>query len=173
MTISDEQLRSAARVGSDVPACLVPGFKIVEGTGDVVRPVPLEAPPGVCSCCGRPPGCRPQKPIACSTPAAPKAPRLRRRPNLLELCKAIEAFDFQRTCALLYNDFQPVLEFVFPNVAEARRRLRAAGAAATLLCGSGSCVAGFFQTRAAAKAAFGSLAIADGEWATATGFSVA
>jgi 4-diphosphocytidyl-2-C-methyl-D-erythritol kinase len=173
VTISDEQLRSAARVGSDVPACLAPGFKIVEGTGDVVRPVALEAPAwGMLLL--RPPAGVPTAEAyrlldAGRTKGAPPSTTT----SLLELCKAIEAFDFPRTCALLYNDFQPVLEFVFPNVAEARRRLRSAGAAATLLCGSGSCVAGFFPTRAAAKAAFGALEVAEGEWATATGFSVA
>lgn len=169
--IPADRLREAARVGSDVPACLVPGFKIVEGSGDIVRPVPLEAPPwGVLLL--RPaagvPTAEAYRLIDAArggtTPVSSEA-------SLVELAKAVESRNFQRTCALLYNDFQPVVELVFPSVADVRQRLRTAGAAATLLCGSGSCVAGFFETRAIADAALASLATTEGEWAAATGFA--
>jgi 4-diphosphocytidyl-2-C-methyl-D-erythritol kinase len=168
--IPDERIRNAARAGSDVAACLVRGFKIVEGTGDIVRRVPLAAPPwGLVLL--RPPVGVPTAEAYRLLDAGRAGPSPSSEGNLLELCKAIEFRDFARACSLLYNDFQPVVELIFPSVAEARQRLRAAGAAATLLCGSGSCVAGFFETHAAAASAHRSLKTGEGEWATATCFA--
>jgi 4-diphosphocytidyl-2-C-methyl-D-erythritol kinase len=169
--IPEENLRNAMGVGSDVPACMVPGFKIVEGTGDIVKPVSIPAPPwGVLLL--RPAAGVPTSEAyrlidaarAESTPTSSEV-------EVHEMCRAIALRDFSRTCELLHNDFQPVIELIFPSVADARERLRAAGAAATLLCGSGSCVAGFFQTRDAAAEALDALSRVEGEWAAATGFA--
>jgi len=166
-----ENIRNARRVGSDVAACMVPGFKIVEGTGDKVKPLSIPPPPW---------GVLLLRPVA-GVPTS-EAYRLidaargqtlpaRTQVEVLELCRAIALRDFGRTCELLHNDFQPVIEMIFPSVADARERLRAAGAEATLLCGSGSCVAGFFKTREAAAAALDSLSTLPGEWTAATGFA--
>jgi 4-diphosphocytidyl-2-C-methyl-D-erythritol kinase len=169
--IPDERIRNAARVGSDVPACLVRGFKIVEGSGDQVRRVPLPAPPWGLVLLRPPAGVPTAEAYRLIDAGRATAPSTSSETDLLELCKAIEAHDFPRACSLLYNDFQPVIELIFPAVAEIRQRLRAAGAAATLLCGSGSCVAGFFETRAAAAAAHKALKTKEGEWATSTCFA--
>jgi 4-diphosphocytidyl-2-C-methyl-D-erythritol kinase len=166
-----ENIRNARRVGSDVPACMVPGFKIVEGTGELVKPLSIPSPPwGVLLL-------RPAVGVPTSEAYrlidAARAVNMppRTQVEVLELCRAIALRDFARTCELMHNDFQPVIEMIFPSVVEVRERLLAAGAAATLLCGSGSCVAGFFPTREAAAAGLDSLSPVPGEWAAATGFA--
>ncbi|MBV8081679.1 MAG: hypothetical protein JOY86_01705 [Candidatus Eremiobacteraeota bacterium] len=169
--ISEEHVASASRVGSDIPACMVAGFKIVEGTGDIVRHLPLPAPPWGLLLLRPPAGVPTAEAYRLLDAGRAGGPSSSSETDLLELVKAIETRDFPRACSLLYNDFQPVVELIFPAVAEARQRLRAAGAAATLLCGSGSCVAGFFETNAAAAAARKQLRTGEGEWATATCFA--
>ena len=169
--ISDEKLREAASVGSDVPACLVRGFKVVEGTGDIVRAVKLAMPTWGMLLLRPPSGVPTAEAYRLIDAARPEGAPASSDSGILELIKAIEARDFNRACALFYNDFQPVIEMIFPAVAAARQRLKAVGAAATLLCGSGACVAGFFLTRAMAESALPALSLAPGEWATATGFA--
>ncbi|HZV78993.1 MAG TPA: hypothetical protein VFF60_05190 [Candidatus Binatus sp.] len=173
--ISDDAVHNAERVGSDVPACLVRGFKRVEGTGDIVVREQLPTPPWGLLLLRPPVGVPTSEAYRLldagrsGAPASSSDPSSER--DLQELCGAIQTNDFPRACSLLHNDFQPVVELLFPSVAEARQRLREAGAAATLLCGSGSCVAGFFETRAAAAAAHKTLKTGEGEWATATCFA--
>jgi 4-diphosphocytidyl-2-C-methyl-D-erythritol kinase len=169
--ISEDRIASASRVGSDIPSCMIAGFKIVEGTGDIVRALPLAAPPWGLLLLRPPAGVPTSEAYRLLDAGRPAGPSASSETDVLELVKAIETRDFPRACSLLYNDFQPVVEMVFPAVAEARQRLRAAGAAATLLCGSGSCVAGFFETNAAAAAARKQLRTGEGEWATATCFA--
>jgi 4-diphosphocytidyl-2-C-methyl-D-erythritol kinase len=172
--ISDEAIRNAAQIGSDVPACLVRGFKRVEGTGDVVVREQLPTPPWGLLLLRPPvgvPTSEAYRLLDAGRSSAPLSSDPSSERDLQELCGAIQTNDFPRACSLLQNDFQPVVELLFPSVAEARQRLREAGAAATLLCGSGSCVAGFFETRAAAAAAHKTLKTGEGEWATATCFA--
>jgi 4-diphosphocytidyl-2-C-methyl-D-erythritol kinase len=169
--IPDEKVKSAMAVGSDVPACMVPGFKIVEGTGDVVKPVSIQAPPWGVLLLRPAAGVPTAEAYRLIDAARAETTPMWSEVEVLELCRAIALRDFQRACELMHNDFQPVIELIFPSVADVRTRLRGAGAAATLLCGSGSCVAGFFQTRDAAAAALKSLPVVPGEWAAATGFA--
>jgi 4-diphosphocytidyl-2-C-methyl-D-erythritol kinase len=51
------------------------------------------------------------------------------------------------------NDLWPAARALAPGLAEREAALRAAGAPAVLLCGSGACMAGIFPDRAAAEAA--------------------
>jgi 4-diphosphocytidyl-2-C-methyl-D-erythritol kinase len=53
----------------------------------------------------------------------------------------------------LRNDLWPAARALAPGLAEREAALRAAGAPAVLLCGSGACMAGIFPDRAAAEAA--------------------
>jgi len=158
----------APLLGSDVSACLMPGLKIVEGTGERVTPFRAPAPGW---------GVLLLQPAARVTTADAYA-RFERGAKLAPaagdlhaLCAAFAAGDFERTCALLHNDFQAVVEAAFPQVAEARERLQAAGAAAAMLCGSGSCVAGLFESAAAAETGLAQLRVGAGEWAAVTGFA--
>ena len=170
--ISDDALvRFAAQLGSDGAACLFPGFKVVEGAGERVRPLTVPPPPwGIVLL---QPGVR----IATSN-----AYRLldesrgvdvpgREDDGIDALASALRAADFSQACALLHNDFQTVIAGAFPPIAGAAERLRAAGAAATLLCGSGSCVAGFFETIETAQRAHATLSLTPQEWSCATTFA--
>ena len=170
--IPRERLADAAlRAGSDVPSLLVSGLRIVSGVGDVVEQRPGPAPGW---------GIVLLRPAAgSSTVQAYKLADDAGIPHDLaaeamrsadEMCAAFVSSDFERFTALLRNDFDAVVEREIAAVASARERLSRASAPATMLCGSGSCVAGFFETRAAANEAFSHLSLADGEWATSTGF---
>lgn len=166
----DELFRAAEKTGSDVAACLVPGLKVVEGRGERVRGLGFAAPPW---------GVLLLKPaIGIDTASAYRiVDESRPSPDasfgagdaIDRLVASLEARDFLAACALARNDFQAPIEAAFPAVAQTRGRLEAAGAPATVLCGSGACVAGIFPTVEAARIAGGRLSAGAGEWVCATG----
>jgi 4-diphosphocytidyl-2-C-methyl-D-erythritol kinase len=171
--ISEQALFDAAiKTGSDVPACLVAGFKRVEGRGEIVRPLGIRPPPW---------GLLLLKPAGgIDTTSGYRALDQSRTDSMADahhskaierLIAALESHDFAATCALAHNDFQAPIEAAYPMVADVRRRLDAAGSAATVLCGSGSCVAGWFPSVDDARSAAVRLSLADGEWSCATGFA--
>lgn len=174
VAVSDEQVRQAAiRTGSDVAACMVAGLKVVEGTGDVVRSVAARPPSW---------GVLLLKPAA-GVPTAEAYRKLdkSRAGSFGEallggteseaLCCAYAESDLSAARTLLRNDLQGPVESAFPHVADARRRLERTGAAAVVLCGSGSTVAAFFETRAGAERAERTLNTTAGDWTCVTGFS--
>lgn len=171
MPLSKDKVHAATRVGSDVPACMVPGFKIVEGTGEIVRPIPVPAPPWGIILLRPAVGVPTSEAYRLLDAAREQGAQTGTETELIALRSAIGARNFERALTLLNNDFQQVVELVFPQVASVRERLRAVGATATLLCGSGSCVAGFFEDRHAADIAFRKISRADGEWTVSTGFA--
>lgn len=169
-SISEAALvKAAAACGSDVPAVLCGRLAIVSGTGDSVTPYPCAAPPW---------GVVLLKPAIDSITsrayqwldeaAIPHPLGAQTMQRARTICRALADHDFQATMRLLHNDFDAVISPKLPAVAEAHRRLREAGAAATLLCGSGSCVAGFFATLPEADAARARLTLGPGEWAGVT-----
>lgn len=171
-----DQLRTlAARLGSDVPGCLVDGLRVVEGTGEVVRPL-LAAPPpwGVLLLkpATRVPTADAYRLLDEARAAGPARaqPDERLSSTADRLCDAYAAGDLARALPLLENDFQPVIEAAFPEIARARARLIEAGAAAALLCGSGACLAGLFETEAAAARGLRRARPGAREWSCVTGF---
>lgn len=174
VTFSESDLLEAAnKVGADVPACLTAGFKIVEGAGEVVRPISPPVPHwGVLLL---------KPPIGVPTAQAYRLVDEARASGVHSASRDADAIDevrsalmdgdFGRTCALAHNDFQRIIEEEYPAVGDARLRVIAAGAAATVLCGSGSCVAGLFENVGEAQKAFALIRPGRGEWAAATGFA--
>ena len=169
---ADALLAAAKSTGADVAACLTPGVKIVEGSGDVVRAARLTAPPFGVLLLKPGVGVETAQGYRLLDQSRSKPPDLsasaQQRRSLLQ---ALERGDFAGVCALAHNDFQGVIEAAYPPVLDARRRLSEAGAAAALLCGSGSCVAGLFPTVAAANTALERLDRNPSDWAAATGFA--
>lgn len=172
VTVRREALMAAAvRTGSDVAACLVPGFKVVTGTGDIVDPIDLPPPAW---------GVLLLKPsVSVDTATAYRmldAHRASGRPiaeddsQLHHLADAIKRSEFGAACSLMRNDFQSTIDAAYPAVADAARRLRSAGAQIALLCGSGACVAGLYPTLRDAVAATSRLQANADEWTCATGF---
>ena len=171
--LSHQHLADAAlRTGSDVPGFLTSGLRVVTGVGDRVERRAAQAPPwgivllrpAVGSATGRAYG-------LLDAAGVPHQLDESARASAEQMCSAYAASDFEQFARLLHNDFTPVIEQECPDVARARERLTSAGAQATILCGSGSCVAGFFLTRAAAHEAAQYVALGTGEWIDATGFS--
>ncbi|HXW51307.1 MAG TPA: hypothetical protein VEJ41_04895 [Candidatus Acidoferrales bacterium] len=163
---------AAIRIGSDVPSALVAGLKIVSGTGERVSAYPSTAPPW---------GIVLLKPTKGSDTAQAYAllDRAGARRQLGQssfetaraTCAAFAAADLQAFLGFLHNDFAAPVEIAFPEVADVRRKLARIGARGTILCGSGSCVAGFFETVAAAQAARDALVVDEGEWCAVTRFA--
>jgi 4-diphosphocytidyl-2-C-methyl-D-erythritol kinase len=168
-------IRVAATLGSDVPACLFPGVNRIAGTGEIVRHDAFIPPPW---------GVALLKPaVSLSTAVAYRlfddwglarersTEPVDARDNADEVRSSIRSGRFADFCRLLHNDFDPVVARELPDVARAHDRLRSVGADATLLCGSGTTVAGFFPTVADAEAAISSIELGAGEWSAATGFA--
>lgn len=164
-------LAAAVKTGSDVPACLVAGFKSVEGRGEIVRPLVIAAPPWGVLLLKPPTGVDTKTGyrVLDESRTAPAGDSVR-HDSIERLIAALDEQDFEATCALAHNDFQAPIEAAYPLVADARSRLEATGASATVLCGSGSCVAGLFPTVDGARAGAERLTLAEGEWSCATGF---
>jgi 4-diphosphocytidyl-2-C-methyl-D-erythritol kinase len=162
-------VKAAAACGSDVPAALCGRLAIVGGTGESVIPYPCAAPPwGVVLLKPAVDGITSRAYEWLDEAAVPHPLGERAVQRAQTVCRALADHDFQATMRLLHNDFDAVVSRRLPEVADAHRRLRAAGATATLLCGSGSCVAGFFATLSQASAARARLTLRPGEWAAVT-----
>ena len=137
----DELERVAARVGSDVPFFVRGGAQWARGRGE--RLAPADAP--------RFAALLSMPPAGLSTAAV--YARFDERPP------PPEAFDDEpppgmpQLGAWLRNDLWPAARDLAPTLAAREGALRAAGAPAVLLCGSGACMAGVFADRAGAEAA--------------------
>jgi 4-diphosphocytidyl-2-C-methyl-D-erythritol kinase len=175
-TLADSELcRIAAMLGSDVPVCLLPGFKRIAGTGEIVRREALVSPPwgvgllkpamGLASAVAY--GLFDEGDLARERSSKP----FDARDDADQMAASICSDSYTDFCRLLHNDFDPVVSRALPEVARTHDRLRRAGATATLLCGSGTTVAGFFPTVTDAETAIASIALDAGEWSAATGFA--
>lgn len=164
---------AAVRLGSDVPAALVPGLKIVSGVGERVTSFPCSAPPWGIVLLKPPAGSDTAQAYASLDVRGAGAPlgavSLERA---RAVCEAFAAHDFDRFVSLLHNDFGEPIEAALPAVVDARDRLQQIGAKKTILCGSGSCVAGFFLDHSSASAAREALDVRSGEWCAVTRFYV-
>ncbi|HXW76114.1 MAG TPA: hypothetical protein VEJ20_01760 [Candidatus Eremiobacteraceae bacterium] len=172
--IDDRALHeAAARTGSDVPACLIPGWKRVEGTGDVVTPfVVTPVPWGAIVA-------KPAVGIATADAyrmldawraAHPPASRAFGT-HMVSVEDALARGDLTSVRDHAVNDFQAPIEASHPEIGALRRRLLEAGASVALLCGSGACVAGLYPDVDAARYALAAIVRGDVAWAAAAGFA--
>jgi 4-diphosphocytidyl-2-C-methyl-D-erythritol kinase len=139
-----DYLSAARSLGSDVPFFLTETAALVEGTGERVTalgPVPPWHAVVV------------KPPVAVSTTwaygqidAATRPTRARNQSVSLQMGEALQRGDFERTVALMQNDFHDVLAPSTPEIAASLDALRAAGAQKPMLTGSGSCVFALTQT---------------------------
>jgi 4-diphosphocytidyl-2-C-methyl-D-erythritol kinase len=170
-----ELVRVAATLGSDVPGCLIPGFKRIAGTGELVERDAFVPPSW---------GVALLKPaVSLSTAVAYRhfdewrlvrelaAEPIDVRDDADRIAASIRSGSYIDFCKHLHNDFDLVVSAALPDVALAHERLRSAGADATLLCGSGTTVAGFFPSVAVAEHAISSIELRPGEWSATTGFA--
>jgi 4-diphosphocytidyl-2-C-methyl-D-erythritol kinase len=136
----------AARVGADVPFFVRGGAQWAEGRGERLRPT--RAPAAVLLLARHGEGL--------PTPAVYRAFDRMAPPPPDDGSEA--PADPARLAAWVRNDLWPPALALDPSLGRVARALVAAGARRALLCGSGSCLAGLFEDRAAAERACARLA---------------
>ncbi|MDP8955343.1 MAG: 4-(cytidine 5'-diphospho)-2-C-methyl-D-erythritol kinase [Actinomycetota bacterium] len=134
--LSDEDLRAVGtEVGSDVPALLSGGPALARGRGERVEPLGLPRMRWVLV----------TFPFGVSTRDAYRwwdEDESRTGNDPRDLLDAARDGDVDEVGPLLFNDLEPGVVRHHAEIAEAKRRLLDAGAAGTVLCGSGPTVAG-------------------------------
>lgn len=142
--MEEELMRIALTVGADVPFCMTGGCAHAAGTGELLTPLPtLDLPLLIVK--GR---------VGISTAALfkslclPKADAEPVRPDPAELpdVRAVLSGDTEALAGLMHNGLQAASEMLAPEIAQLADRLRAQGAKAVTMTGSGSAVAALFCT---------------------------
>ncbi len=140
----DELFSYAGRLGADVPALLLGTPSRGAGIGERLTPLTcnLSAELLIVS-----PG------FFCSTKEM--YGRFDDRTDLVQpegaeaVCSALEQGDFKALCSGLFNVFEQLLsEKQRQSIGQIKQKMRDLGAAGALMTGSGSCVAGLFETGA-------------------------
>ena len=130
----------AATLGSDVPFFIDGGAAIGSGRGEALEPLAPFAGPAVALIHLSPTGLSTAAVYRRLRPAA-----LTGSPRKLTILLACwRGGDLRRLAGRLFNDLEPPAFALAPELAVVKRELSAAGAAGTLLCGSGSSVFGLF-----------------------------
>ncbi|MBE6927993.1 MAG: 4-(cytidine 5'-diphospho)-2-C-methyl-D-erythritol kinase [Ruminococcaceae bacterium] len=135
-----------AKIGSDVPFCVVRSLCLAEGRGE--RLTKLGAVPEMHYVV-----CKPQ--ISFSTPklyAKLDEIHIRNRPDTKAMCDALRYGDVRKASSLLCNVFEEAADDV--QIAQIKQELLANGALGALMTGSGSAVYGLFETQIAAQRAY-------------------
>ena len=135
-------------LGADVPFCIRGGTALAEGKGEKLTPLPdLEHAPLLL--------CRPE--FSCSTPQLFQAVdrlKLRVRPDVAGMCRAVAAGDGPGVARRLFNVFEEALpKKQRDTVREIRSALLDAGALGAAMTGTGSGVFGIFPDGGTAEAA--------------------
>ena len=142
-----------ARIGSDVPFCVLGGTMLVEGRGERLSPQSWAAPPTwwfVLVC--------PTVPISTGWAFA-ELKRKRQIQSLSDLSPYATLIssarggylDADKLWSVLENDFQPLVEGTKPIVARASQLLADTAPLAQSMSGSGSTVYGIYDDRTAAR----------------------
>jgi len=148
-------LALAAELGSDVPALVQPGVVLATGAGEQLRPLPPPTPFAILVL--------PSPHRLATADVYREADRLglpRSATELAERRAAIEAafrLGADIPTDLLVNDLEPAARSLCPSIDAALADVRAAGATAALVSGSGPTVFGLFDDPGAAEAAVGEL----------------
>ena len=138
----------SAKVGSDVPFCVLGGTVMVEGRGEFVRKMPDM--PGCLVVI-----CKPDFPV--STPALYKkidSCVIHKHPDNDAMEQAILAGDLAAVAESVHNVFDPVVAAEHPEIDEIKQTLADCGAIAQQMSGSGSAVFGIMSDRDSAISAY-------------------
>lgn len=140
---TDELCRIGAKIGADVPFCVVGGTMLAEGIGEILSPFPPL------------PECHIVISGGVGKVSTPEAYRLidntppSANGDIEALRAAIEKRDLKEIGKHLYNRFEDTL----PSCQEVKKCFIENGASGTLMSGSGSAVFGIFDTEKGAKTA--------------------
>lgn len=131
----------AASVGSDAALFVIGGTVRMRGRGELVEPLP-DAPELNLVVV------KPSVGVSTAWAYAELDKRERLSTGASDAAEAaIRSGDRAALIASLSNDFDPVICALVPEIESAKRRLLDVGAQAAMLCGSGSAVIGFFESR--------------------------
>lgn len=147
--LSNEELLSlGARLGADVPYCMMGGTYLAEGIGEkLTRLAPMEPMYVVLV-----------KPdINVSTAAIYEridSVSITERPNAKRLVCALSEGDAQSVCAGLCNVMEGATQSMYPVIGGIKEKMKHLGAVGALMSGSGPTVFGLFRDGKAAQRAF-------------------
>lgn len=155
--LTEQQLMAVgSKLGADVPFFIFKKTALAEGIGEKLTPIP-EMPK--CWILLVNPG------IHVSTAWVYRSLQLTKRDELNILPKFFESIE--DVVSILSNDLESVTIPVFPVIADIKTRLKALGAAGSMMSGSGPTVFGIFNSFDAAEAARRAVAKST-DWFTAT-----
>ena len=141
----DALLRLGARLGSDVPFCVLGGCAKATGIGDILTPLPM--PPALHCVIAKP------EPFV-STKWVYENLDLSKRPdglNVSEVAEGIRHGDLSAICQNAANILETVTIPAYPIVGWIKEAFLESGAVLSLMSGSGSAVFGLFTTQQKAK----------------------
>jgi len=140
-----ELMELGARLGSDIPFCLLGGTALVKGRGEKVQPLP--ACPDMGLVLVKPP----QELSTARVYQAFDQEEPTFKPEHSELVKGLINKDPQAICSHLGNMLEPAAIKMLPGIAEIKEKLRLAGAMGVLMSGSGPTVYGLTPDLATAR----------------------
>ncbi len=142
-----ELMERGLKLGADVPYCLMRGTALAEGIGEVLTPLsPMIKCPVLIA----------KPPVSVSTKLVYSGLKLDRdtvHPNIDELLKDIRFRNMKGICRHMGNVLESVTVPLYPVIAEIKERMRAKGARAALMSGSGPTVFGLFEDEGTARRA--------------------
>ena len=137
----DALAQLGAKVGSDVPFCVIGGTVMCEGRGELMRPVSSLPECAILIC----------KPaFSLSTPVLFRQldeAGIKNRPDNAAMEQALEKGDLPMVGKLLFNVFDPVVAAAYPLMDQIREMYLNAGALGCQMSGSGSAFFGIFSER--------------------------
>jgi len=143
----DELMEIGARLGADVPFCLMKGTALAGGIGEELTP--LKPCPDVHILIAKPP-------VSVSTKEVFRQFRLEnvaKRPNINKMILDIENGDIKAVAAGLSNVLESVTAKEFVVIERLKRIMLANGALGSVMSGSGPTVFGMFEDKSAAQKA--------------------
>ncbi|MBE5847497.1 MAG: 4-(cytidine 5'-diphospho)-2-C-methyl-D-erythritol kinase [Lachnospiraceae bacterium] len=146
--ISREELSGlSVKVGADVPYCIMGGTMLSEGIGEILTPLP--APPSCHVLIAKPD-------IDVSTKYVYEnlhANELKHHPDMDAVIAAIRGGDLSGMCTSLENVLETVTGREYPVIGRIEEQMKACGAKAALMSGSGPTVFGLFERKEDAEKA--------------------
>ncbi len=150
--LTDQELRErGAKLGADVPFCLMRGTVLAEGVGEILTPLPPA------------PNCHviiAKPPVGVSTKMVYEAfdkIEVLDRPDIGGMINAIEAGDLLGMASLMKNVLEEVTIPMHPVIKEIKELLVEKGAIGAMMSGSGPTVFGLFADEEQARLAYRAL----------------
>lgn len=149
----DELMVLGAKLGADVPFCIMGGAAYAEGVGEILTPI--DGLKNVWLVVAKPA-------ISISTAEVYKQldlSKISERPNTELLLSAINSGDINLLSKNMYNLLETVSEIRFPVIKEIKNKMLEYNAIGSMMSGSGPTVFGIFKGYERAKSAYENLSI--------------